>query len=122
MKTLSLTTGTRAVQISALAFVGWLVWDGWALILAAVVVVGGFVFSYLLTRLAVGLQPAANEGELWLIFFATYLVALGILADLNSKSHAHPWWKDLELFVGGGFLALLLGALLWSALGRPGFK
>lgn len=122
MELTSLNAVRRFVQISSLAIVGWFSWVGWALILATVVIVGGLALSYLLTRVVLWLRPATAEGSLLLSFFVTYLVVVGLFADWNSKLYARPWWKDLEILIACGFIALLFGALVWPAIHRSSFK
>lgn len=122
MKSRSLKDDRRIVRVSVVALLTWLVSDSWALILATVVVIGGFVFSYALTRVSVRLRPTADEGALSLVFFAIYLIAVGIFADWNSNAFADHWWQDGELLIAAGLVGLLLGPLLWSALRRSSIK
>lgn len=122
MELTSFNAVRRFVQISSLAIVGWFLWVGWALMLATVVIVGGVAFSYFLTRVVLRLRPAAAEGSLLLSLFATYLVVVGLFADWNSKLYVRPWWKDLEILIACGFIALLFGALVWPAIYRLSFK
>ena len=100
----------------------WLVSNAWAVFMITAVVLAGVVVSYGLTRLTLGFQPAADEGALLLIFFGIYLVSVGIFADWYMHLYMSPWWKDLEIVIGGGFVAMLFVVLIWSALGHHDLK
>ena len=100
----------------------WLASNAWAVFMITAVVMVGVVVSYALTRLALEFQPADDEGALLLIFFGIYLVTAGMFADWYMNLYMSPWWKDLELVIGGGFVVTLFVVLIWSAIGHRDLK
>ena len=122
MKIVSAASAFQFVDASAIVSMSWLVANAWALLLITALVLIGVTVSYALTRVALGLQPDADEGALLLIFFGIYLVSVGIFADWYMNLYVSPWWKDLEFVIGGGFVAMLFAVLIWSAMGHHNFK
>lgn len=121
---------TVAVFVSYLAFL--LARDLWSLSLSAwlrslggllivvVILLAGFLFAYILTRVLVWLRPTADEGSVFLVLCVIYVIGVGSVLGYDPNAHSHPLWTDLGFLMGGGILVLITGGLLWQSLDRPG--
>jgi hypothetical protein len=90
------------------------------LLVLAILLLGGLLFAYVLMRVFTWLRPLADEGSLFLTFLLIYVLGGGEFLEYDPKAHGHPPWTDLGVLIGGGMQVLILAALLWLALDRPG--
>jgi hypothetical protein len=91
-----------------------------SLLVLAILLLGGLLFAYVLTRVFTWLRPTADEGSLFLVLLVIYVLGGGEFLGYDPRAHSHPLWTDLGVLIGGGMEALILGGLLWLALDRPG--